>query len=402
MKFLLVFHCNLNYSLLPPDRRDLVCEQSYGMLLDVLSSFPEARFSFEASGFTLDYLAERHPGILERVVAAVREGRCEPVGSPYAHMVLTAFPDRDCEVSLRFGREAWERRGLTPRTAWNPEFAWQARIPRLFARSGYERLVCDFDSYIQTATGTKLPSLHTSTPERIDELLPVDPDHPVLHRPVRLEGGMLGVVKTDRVAVRCIKYFQGGISLPEMLRAVDHFSGRGEGYLTVFAGDTEYIGTTAWYRMRERGPLANFSPVPEARDRLAALLAALLERGELATVAEVCASVPPTEEPFTVMDGYAAHHNLASQWSETPAARLLDARCEEVRRLVLWAEALAASRDEREQVERAWWHLVQGECADGRYPKPPLSPSWDDIGYCERNLDEAEAIARRLLRSRRG
>ena len=397
MKYLLLFHCNLNYSLMPPSGRDLVCRSSYEMILDVLASYPEAHFSLEASGFTLDYLAEHQPGVLEKLLAAVRDGRCEPIGSPYAHMVLTAFPDRDGAMALAFGREAWERRGVLPETGWNPEFAWEARIPGLFAGAGYRRLVCDFDSYIQTVEGKRLPSLHTSTPEMIDELLPVNPAHPVLHRPVRLPEGMLGVTKTDRLAVRCIKYFQGAITLDEMLSVVDRFSA-GEGYLAVFAGDAEYIGTTAWYGMRERGPLGNFSPVDGAEARLVGLIEALLRRGGLATVAEICDSVAPTPEPFTVEDGLAAHHNRASQWRQTPSARLLDARCDEVRRRLACAEALATSEEERGAVRKAWWHLVQGECADGRYPKPPLSPSPEDIGYCLEHLEEAESIARALFR----
>jgi L-rhamnose mutarotase len=52
MKYITIFHANLNYAYLTEDRYEFVIRQAYEMVLDTLQSrFPDVKFVFEASGY---------------------------------------------------------------------------------------------------------------------------------------------------------------------------------------------------------------------------------------------------------------------------------------------------------------------------------------------------------------
>ena len=51
MKYVVIFHANLSYAYLTPDRYEFVIRKSYEMLLDTMrEEFPDVKFVFEASG----------------------------------------------------------------------------------------------------------------------------------------------------------------------------------------------------------------------------------------------------------------------------------------------------------------------------------------------------------------
>ena len=50
MKYVMIFHANLNYAYLEPDKYEFVIRHSYEMLFDTMEKyFPDTRFVFEAS-----------------------------------------------------------------------------------------------------------------------------------------------------------------------------------------------------------------------------------------------------------------------------------------------------------------------------------------------------------------
>jgi len=124
---------------------------------------------------------------------------------------------------------------------------------------------------------------------------------------------------------------------------------------------------------------------------------ALEERGQLATASEVLNDLPTLEEPLTIKDGFAWHHNKTTDWEDTPQAIAFKPKIDEVRETIKQAEAKAANPEAKEQVLKAWWHLVQGENSDGIWPKPPHKPADFNIKFCDDHLEAARKLARSVL-----
>ena len=67
----------------------------YRMFLQTLERYPEFRFSVHFSGWLLDWLLERHPEDMERLVMMTRRGQVEWFGSGDCEPVLASIPHRD-------------------------------------------------------------------------------------------------------------------------------------------------------------------------------------------------------------------------------------------------------------------------------------------------------------------
>ena len=392
MDFLLVFHANLNYGLLGPDRYPQVCEQSYLALLEFFADrYAGAAWTLEMSGYTLDTLVGRYPESAAWLRRALGAGM-EPAAGPYAHSILPNFPDAHARRALAFTQASWERAaGKRPRTGWVPECAWKASLPGVYHEAGLDVLIADYDSHLQTRTGVRVPRTYSHKPDMIDVHLRADPGDPDLHRALVLPTGGRAVMRTDRVAMRALKYLQGDLTWPEMEDVLDRY-GQGEGCLAVYACDAEYVGTTAWYNLHERGPEHIFRPAPESYDRLARLVDALDARGGLITASQA-ADRYPSAAALTVADGMAWHHGSVAQWDTTPQSRELNRRC----RAAGDALEACAARGELDAaaLDAAWRRLVQAESSDGGYPLPPLAPGEYNTRTCREHVAAVEAMLAR-------
>ena len=71
MKYVTIFHANLSYAYLTPDRYEFVIRESYELILDVMKKkFPDVKFVFEASGYTVEQIALHTPDVLKKLVEA--------------------------------------------------------------------------------------------------------------------------------------------------------------------------------------------------------------------------------------------------------------------------------------------------------------------------------------------
>ena len=138
MQFITIFHANLNYAYLTEDRYEFVIRRAYEMTLDTMQAeFPDVPFVFEASGYTLEHMAQKTPDVLEKLKAAIARGQCEFMGSPYAHPMLPNFPQADGLWSIQFSNEVYERLlGFRPKSFWNPECGWRSYVPTLVVEAG--------------------------------------------------------------------------------------------------------------------------------------------------------------------------------------------------------------------------------------------------------------------------
>ena len=129
-------HGNLQYSQLRPEQRAWVARESYGPLFD-LSEREDAPIAFEASGETLEIIANEAPEILSRLNTGIGMGRIEPVASPQTHIMLANIDPAIGLESLCTGLDTWERlTGVRPVTGWNPECSWAGFIPEIYREAG--------------------------------------------------------------------------------------------------------------------------------------------------------------------------------------------------------------------------------------------------------------------------
>ncbi len=398
MKYVMIFHANLNYAYLPPDRYEFVIREAYEMTFDTMrESFPGTKYVFEASGYTIEMMARYTPDVVDKLRAAMEDGTCELMGSPYAHPMLPNFPERDGLWTLKFARDVYrDVLGAEPVSFWNPECGWRDYVPRQVRDAGYKYLTGDFESYSRCRRGPdgtpQRPEIYDkeATDDRnfynFDFKYDLPADDYALHYPFRhvqgLEPDELRVfLRSDRICQYAVRYFMGmkGYSHEEYLATIDRYSGdlegRGEGALVIFADDAEYVGTNGWFRLKYCNEPDNvFERVPDAQRKLIDLVTAVRERGEFCTFAEACA-LTPNEQPVTWDDDAAWHGARASTWASTPMARLLRPWQDLVReKLVAMESGLPPT-----VAEKIWYHLTNSYNSDGQWP--PTLPDAPHIIY---------------------
>ncbi len=415
MQYIAVFHANLNYAYLVPERYEFVIRSSYELLLDTMKArFPDTQFVFEASGYTLEQIAEKTPDVLEKLKAAVSSGRCEFMGSPYAHPMLPNFPESDGLWTITFSNEVYQRLlGFQPKSFWNPECGWRSFLPRQVIAGGYRNLIADFEAYSRSVDpdGRPLrPEIYEKEKSndtafyRFGFAYDLPGTERALHFPFQHiagtpEGKLRAFLRTDRVAQFGVRFFMGmpGYTLDEYMALIEKYSaqpeGEKEGALIVFADDAEYIGTNGWFRLKFRNqPDRVFERVPDARKKLIGLISRCKALGQFTTFDAACNDLPPLDEELMFDDDSAWHGAQASTWAKTPMARLLRPWQDTVR------DKLNALGDKLDDAtgRRAWFHLTNSYNSDGQWP--PTLPEASHIvhpfnySYCFANLLAAELL----------
>ena len=408
MKYVTIFHANLNYAYLTPDNYEFVIRNSYELLFDTMrEKFPGTKYVFEASGYTIEEMAKRTPDVLEKLKGAIQRGECEFMGSPFAHPMLPNFPERDGLWTLEFAHRIYEKYlGFRPVSFWNPECGWRDYVPRQVRDAGYRNLTGDFESYSR-AIGVdgkpQRPEIYEkeATKEKAFYSFGFKYDLPGddfgLHYPFThvsgLEPDELRVfLRSDRICQYAVRYFMGmeGYSHEEYMGTIRKYSadlpGRGDGALVIFADDAEYIGTNGWFKLKYQNKPDNvFEVVPDAKEKLIKLITAVKELGDFITFDEAC-GLSPNTEPVTWDDDAAWHGAQASIWASTPMAQLLRPWQDLVREKLLEKEA-ELPESIRDHI---WYHLTNSYNSDGQWP--PTLPHAPHIihpfnySYCFENL----------------
>ncbi len=405
MKYVAIFHANLNYAYLTPPYYERTIRASYETILDTFrEKCPEAKFVFEASGFTIDRIAELTPDVLEKLKAAVASGQCEFMGSPYAHPMMANIPAEDGRWANEFAMRAYERHlGFRPESAWNPECSWRQYVPETFRDVGFKYLTLDFESHkICNDKEYGWVERNRSRLMNWGGNLPwydLDPDEPCLHRPFHdVVEGLGGFCRSDRVANTANGYFLGRLPLEKYIDNLKKWTGtKDEGALIIVADDAEYCGTTGYFFVKHFQDYSKcFAVDPEAGAKLEALVRAVQEIGELATFKEAC-ELEPVEEPYFVEDGFAWHRTYAEVWARTPESLRYDPQVTQLRLEYkdTVQQAAEAGDAHKELAEKFWFHLTNGMNSDGRWPPPPsetcpFNREWveNEIAAARRTLDE--------------
>ena len=413
MQYITIFHANLNYAYLTEDRYEFVIRRTYEMTLDTMQAeFPDVPFVFEASGYTLEHMAQKTPDVLEKLKAAIARGQCEFMGSPYAHPMLPNFPKDDGLWSIQFSNEVYERLlGFRPKSFWNPECGWRSYVPTQVVEAGYINMIGDFEAYsrscgpdgkpqrpeIYAAEFSKEPAFYN-----FNFKYDLPGSEKAIHFPFNRVHGLPAdqlriFLRTDRIAQFGVRYFMGmdGYTLEKYLDLVRKYSeqpaGEPEGAVIIFADDAEYIGTNGWFRLKFQNQPDNvFEATPESKQKLIDLISAVRRLGRFVTFDQACRTLPSLPEEITFDDDSAWHGARSSTWANTPMARLLRPWQELVR-----AQINSAPLDE-ETKKMAWFHLTNSYNSDGQWP--PTLPDAPHIvhpfnyTYCFENLLRAEML----------
>ncbi len=423
MKYISIFHANLNYAYLTPDKYEFVIRKSYEMTIDTMREvFPDVKYVFEASGYTVEQIAILTPDVLEKLKAAISAGQCEFMGSPYAHPMLPNFPEKDGVWSIKFSNEIYQKYlGIQPKSFWNPECGWRSYVPNQVIECGYKNLIGDFEAYSRSSDINGNPL----RPEIYEKEFSKDPqfysfafkydlpgDEKAIHFPFKNiegveEGKLRMFLRSDRVAQFAVRYFMEmeGYTFEKYMELIKKYSeqaeGEPEGAVIIFADDAEYVGTNGWFRLKYQNEPDNvFEATPGSRQKLIDLISAVKEMGEFVTYDYACNELPALEDKINFDDDAAWHGARASTWASTPMARLLRPWQDLVREKL---NSMEGELDEETQ-KKAWYHLTNSYNSDGQWP--PTLPHAPHIihpfnyGYCFENLLYAEMLVGGVDRSK--
>ena len=423
MKYISIFHANLNYAYLVPEKYEFVIRAAYELIIDTMHDFfPNAKYVFEASGYTIEKMALITPDVLRKLKDAIERGQCEFMGSPYAHPMLPNFPREDGIWSIKFSNDIYNRYlGIQPKSFWNPECGWRSYVPEQVVECGYKNMIGDFEAYSRSLS----PHGNPNRPEIYEKEHTEEPAfynfgfhynlpgyEKTIHFPFEhihgIEEDRLRMfLRTDRVAQFAVRYFMGmeAYSFEAYMDLIKKYSeqqpGEPEGALIIFADDAEYVGTNGWFRLKYQNKPDNvFEATPESRDKLIRLVSECEKLGGFITFDEACKNLPPVPDILHFDDDSAWHGAQASFWASTPMANLLRPWQDLVR------EKLNSSGNDLNEAtrEKVWYHLTNSYNSDGQWP--PTLPDAPHIihpfnyRYCFENLLAAERLVGGVDRKR--
>ena len=399
-KIIFMPHANIQYSQLAPERRYWVMKNCYEKLFDLIDS-GDYKIAFEASGITIEEMANQAPEVLAKLKKLVAEGKVEPVSSPYIHFMLANIPKEVCVHSLKHSLDIWEKYvGKRPVIGWNPECGWASYIPDVYKEAGMEALVMDADSLmlsfdeIRQATGLQFDVAGHSNKNhlfKIEEYIKDKPDFlKYITNPSVAPNGLKMIFRSDCMANLLLWYLMGAteglraepINMGEIKTMLKNWQERIEetgSFIMPYAEDAEYIGSSAYFYVKQFNEARFFEEEPESVTRFKEILDAAKEAGyEYATPSEVLAEGNVLENNYVdnIENGVAWHGGTAKAWANTEYSRIMDPVCMNILNgIKAVAEKLGETLDTLDtDLNNAMLALASAWVSDSRWPPAPTSP----------------------------
>ncbi len=399
-KIIFMPHANIQYSQLAPERRYWVMKNCYEKLFDVVAS-GDYKIAFEASGITIEEMANQAPEVLEKLKNLVAEGKIEPVSSPYIHFMLANIPKEVCVHSLKHSLDVWEKYvGKRPVIGWNPECGWASYIPDVYKEAGMEALVMDADSLmlsfdeIRKATGLEFDVAGHSNKNhlfKIEEYIKDKPDFlKYITNPSVAPNGLKMIFRSDCMANLLLWYLMGAteglraepINMGEIKTMLKNWQERiadTGSFIMPYAEDAEYIGSSAYFYVKQFNQARFFEEEPGSVVRFKEILDAAKEAGyEFATPSEILEEGNLLENPYVdnIENGVAWHGGTAKAWANTEYSRIMDPVCINILNgIKAVAEKLGQTIDTLDaDLNNAMMALASAWVSDSRWPPAPTSP----------------------------
>ncbi|GHC08134.1 hypothetical protein GCM10007047_26700 [Cerasicoccus arenae] len=399
-------------------------DQSYEPLFDLVEQ-TDAKIGFEASGETLKIMADTRPKVLAKLKALMDAGKVEGVGSPFTHIMLANLSPEMGVASLKDGLDAWERyTGHRPRLGWNPECSWADFLPEIFQEAGFDSLVMDGDSFflsfpeIREATGLDYDVRGHSNKTKLFRIAEYIKDKPEYYRYLtnvsKTSSGLKMLFRVDFFANPMLWYLMGAtegnrkdpVSLSEISDLLGDWKTRAEdsgNFLIPYAEDAEYIGTSAYFYVKQFGYARFFEHEPESVTRFAHLLNLASECGyEFATPSEIIDQSEAIEisngQINTIERGCAWHGGTARAWLNTSHARVLDPTCQAVYQGVLRLQEVIEPVSKAGAIlDQARKEVTSAYVSDSRWPPAPTSPGRFNVAESIADLKKANSSLEKAM-----
>jgi len=134
-------------------------QNCYKPFLDIFEKYPDIKMSFHFSGCLLDYLEEKHPDYLDRIVVMVKRGQVEMFGGGYYEPIFTSIPEKDRTGQIEMMSGYLKKKfGRKPDGMWIPERVWIPGLIPCFTKSKIKYSILDDEHFIKA--GLKTEDLH--------------------------------------------------------------------------------------------------------------------------------------------------------------------------------------------------------------------------------------------------
>ncbi len=431
-KIIFMPHANIQYSQLQPEKRLWVIRNCYEKLFDLIAE-GGYKMAFEASGITIEEIAVKAPDCLEKLKKLVQEGKIEPVASPYIHFMVANVPKEVCLHSLRLSLDVWEKYvGRRPVIGWNPECGWAEYILDVYKEAGLKAMVMDADSLllsfdeIRKATELRFDVQGHSNKNHLFKIEEYIKDKSNFLRfitnPSVAPNGLKLIFRSDCMANIMLWYLMGASEgmrdkapdlqeIREMLLNWKQRISETGSFIMPYAEDAEYIGSTAYFYVKQFNQARFFEEEPGSVERFQNILRAAEETGyEFSTPSEVLAAGESFENPYVEMieNGVAWHGGTAKAWTNTEYSRIMDPVCLSILNgIETVAKHLGQSLDALDSdLNQAMIAVSKAWVSDSRWPPLPTSPgrfnvreSLDDM-YESNDLIEAAMRNHGILNKR--
>ena len=426
MKTKIIFmpHANIQYSQLEPEKREWVIKNCYEKLFDLIDG-GDYKIGFEASGITIDEIAEKAPEVMAKLKRLIAEGKIEPVASPYIHFMLANIPYEVCVDSLIHSRDVWEKHtGVRPKVGWNPECGWAGYIPDAYKEAGFESLVMDADSFllsfdeIRKATGLEYDVAGHSNKNHLFKIEEYIKDKPeflkYITNPSVAPNGLKMIFRSDCMANLLLWYLMGAteglrsepISMDEINKMLQNWQERVKNsgsFIMPYAEDAEYIGSSAYFYVKQFNQARFFEPEPKAVDRFKEILDTAAANGyEFALPSQVIAesdNIIENNYIDCIENGVAWHGGTAKAWANTDYSRIMDPVCMSILNGIK-AVASKLGEDMKNldvELNNAMKALASAWVSDSRWPPEPTSPGRFNVRESLDDMYKAnEAIAKAM------
>lgn len=411
-------HGNLQYSQLPPEKRGWVIHESYEKLFDLVEQMG-VRIGFEGSGQTIEMIGTLCPDVLVKLKRLIAAGQVEPVGSPHTHIMLSNIDPEIGLENLKEGLDSWEKwTGVRPSVGWNPECGWASYIPEIYKEAGYNALVMDADSFllsypaIREATGLSFDVQGHSNKNNLFRIEKFIQDKEqflrYLTNPSVAPNGLKMIFRSDMMSNLMLWYLMGAtegvrttpvslVEVREMLARWYAHAARTGTFIMPYAEDAEYIGTSAYFYVKQFGQARFFEPEPASVTRFRELLSVAAEVGyQFATPSEaITAGKTVIENPdvANIDNGVAWHGGTAKAWANTPYSRIIDPVCRSVfDGIKAVQKKLGGKSIVDPQLKSALKKVTSAYVSDCRWPPAPTSPGRFNVREALTDLREANTL----------
>lgn len=412
-KIIFLPHANIQYSQLAPEKRRWVMKNCYEKLFDLIDA-GDYRIAFEASGITIDEMAKQAPEVLAKLRKLVTENKVEPVCSPYIHFMLPNIPREVCLHSLKYSMDVWEKHtGKRPEIGWDPECGWAGYIPDVYKEAGLKALIMDADSLmlsfseIREATGLQFDVTGHSNKNHLFKIEEYIKDKPEFLKYITnasvAPNGLKMIFRSDCMANLLLWYLMGAtegmraepINMGEIQTMLANWKERiaqTGSFIMPYAEDAEYIGSSAYFYVKQFNQARFFESEPESVDRFKAILDAAKDADyEFVLPSEVLDNCIENEYVDNIENGVAWHGGTAKAWANTDYSRIMDPVCISILNgIKAVAEALGQDMDTLgEDLDKAMKALASAWVSDSRWPPEPTSPGRFNVRESLEDMYEA-------------